>query len=110
MVGACDSGQWTSYQQPGPVPIPVDINNPDHHRKIQYRRLPHRLRHARHHPAVAGGGILFGHSRIYTQPAFGYRGPGFGWSAMPDQFVLDSVRRRELENRRRPLFIENRPG
>lgn len=51
-------------------------------------------------------GAFFGYSRIYTQPAFGYRGPGFGWSAMPDQFVLDFVRRGEIENRRRPLFIE----
>ena len=51
-------------------------------------------------------GTFFGYSQIYTQPAFGYRGPDFGWSAMPDQFVLDFVRRREIENRRRPLFIE----
>ncbi|MGW8188418.1 MAG: sulfatase-like hydrolase/transferase, partial [Desulfobacterales bacterium] len=51
-------------------------------------------------------GTFFGYSQLYTQPAFGYRGPGFGWSAMPDQFVLDFVRRRELENCRRPLFIE----
>jgi hypothetical protein len=51
-------------------------------------------------------GTFFGYSQIYTQPAFGYRGPRFGWSAMPDQFVLDFVRRREIENRRQPLFIE----
>jgi hypothetical protein len=51
-------------------------------------------------------GAFFGYSQIYTHPAFGYRGPGFGWSAMPDQFVLDFVRRRELEIRHRPLFIE----
>ncbi len=51
-------------------------------------------------------GAFFGYNQIYTQPAFGYRGPGFGWSSMPDQFVLDFVRRREIENRRRPLFVE----
>ena len=51
-------------------------------------------------------GAFFGYSQIYTQPTFGYRGPVFGWSAMPDQFVLDFVRRRELDNRRQPLFIE----
>jgi hypothetical protein len=51
-------------------------------------------------------GRFFDYSQIYTQTAFGYRGPGFGWSAMPDQFVLDFVRHRELEDRYRPLFID----
>lgn len=51
-------------------------------------------------------GAFFGYSQIYTQPTFGYRGPSFGWSAMPDQFVLDFLRRREIEHRRQPLFID----
>ncbi len=50
-------------------------------------------------------GAFFGYHQIYTQPTFGYRGPGFGWSAMPDQFVLDFIGRREIRNRRQSLFI-----
>ncbi|MFZ0240124.1 MAG: sulfatase-like hydrolase/transferase [Desulfobacterales bacterium] len=50
-------------------------------------------------------GSFFGYQRIYTQPVFGYRGPAFDWSPMPDQFAMDVVRRREMTNRRPPLFI-----
>jgi hypothetical protein len=35
-----------------------------------------------------------------------YQGPAFGWTTMPDQYLLDFVRRRELEQSGRPLFIE----
>jgi len=33
--------------------------------------------------------------QYYFAHDLGYRGPRFGWATMPDQFVLDSVRRRE---------------
>ncbi|MFZ0612369.1 MAG: sulfatase-like hydrolase/transferase [Desulfobacterales bacterium] len=50
-------------------------------------------------------GSFFGYHRIYTQPSFGYRGPAFDWSPMPDQLAVDVVRRREINKRRQPLFI-----
>ncbi|HEY4107341.1 MAG TPA: sulfatase-like hydrolase/transferase [Polyangiaceae bacterium] len=42
----------------------------------------------------------------YYTSDFGYVGPEFGWSAMPDQFVLDFVRRHELIAPKAPLFFE----
>lgn len=42
----------------------------------------------------------------YYQKDFGYTGPEFDWSPMPDQFVLDFVRRRELVSPPQPLFLE----
>jgi hypothetical protein len=44
-------------------------------------------------------------SHYYTAD-FGYSGPEFGWSPMPDQFVLDLVRRRVENLPKRPLFLE----
>lgn len=42
----------------------------------------------------------------YVASDLGYRGPRFGWATMPDQYVLDAVRRRELSGaRERPLFL-----
>jgi hypothetical protein len=35
-----------------------------------------------------------------------YQGPAVGWTTMPDQYVLDFVRRRELARAGRPLFIQ----
>jgi len=38
---------------------------------------------------------------------FGYEGPSFAWAPMPDQFVLDFVRRKELTRKEgRPSFIQ----
>lgn len=37
---------------------------------------------------------------------FGYKGPKFSWATMSDQYLLDVVRRRELPNKSRPLFIQ----
>jgi hypothetical protein len=44
-------------------------------------------------------------SHYYTKD-FGYVGPEYGWSPMPDQFVLDFVRRHELSAPKAPLFLE----
>jgi len=44
-------------------------------------------------------------NHYYTKD-FGYSGPEFGWSSMPDQFVVDLVRRREMSQRKEPLFLE----
>jgi len=42
----------------------------------------------------------------YYAKDFGYAGPEYGWSPMPDQYVLDYVRRRELAAPKSPLFVE----
>jgi hypothetical protein len=50
-------------------------------------------------------GAYFGYQQVYYADHFNYRGPAFGWAPMPDQFVLDWVNRREMENRHQPLFV-----
>lgn len=49
-------------------------------------------------------GVYFGYEQVYYAWHFNYRGPTFGWAPMPDQFVLDSVRRREFVKREQPVF------
>jgi hypothetical protein len=44
-------------------------------------------------------------SHYYTRD-FAYSGPEYGWSPMPDEFVVDFVRRHELMSPTRPLFLE----
>jgi hypothetical protein len=44
--------------------------------------------------------------RSYQFSAFDYRGPKYAWAPMPDQYVLDTVRRRELARLARPVFFE----
>jgi hypothetical protein len=50
-------------------------------------------------------GDYFGYFRLYYAKDFNYRGPPYGWSPMPDQFVLQTIHAREVENRNKPLFI-----
>ncbi|MFZ7128487.1 MAG: sulfatase-like hydrolase/transferase [Desulfobacterales bacterium] len=50
-------------------------------------------------------GRYFGYQRDYHARDLDYRGPAFGWSPMPDQFVLDRIHRTEILNARQPLFI-----
>lgn len=50
-------------------------------------------------------GAYFGYEQAYYARHFPYRGPTFGWAPMPDQFVLDWVRRREFAGRHQPLFV-----
>jgi hypothetical protein len=46
-------------------------------------------------------------SHEYFKKDFNYAGPRFGWSFMPDQFVLDFVHRHEVAPRlQEPLFVE----
>jgi hypothetical protein len=49
-------------------------------------------------------GAYFGYEQVYYARHFNYRGRTFGWAPMPDQYVLDWVRRREFEGRERPIF------
>jgi hypothetical protein len=39
---------------------------------------------------------LYGFDRVYSGWDFDYRGPSYRWAAMPDQYVLDFVHRREV--------------
>jgi hypothetical protein len=48
---------------------------------------------------------LFHFDRHYFLRGFEYRGPHFGWATMPDQYVLDFVRRREIASANAPLFL-----
>jgi hypothetical protein len=50
-------------------------------------------------------GAYFDYEQVYYARDFDYRGPTFGWAPMPDQYVLDWVRRREFTRRRQPLFV-----
>lgn len=51
-------------------------------------------------------GAFFGYRKKYYAPDFDYKGPQYGWSPMPDQYVLDYIYRREVQNNGQPLLIE----
>jgi hypothetical protein len=51
-----------------------------------------------------GDAYLF--RKKYYSWDFEYAGPSYAWATMPDQFVLDFVRRRELKADGTPRFIE----
>jgi hypothetical protein len=51
-------------------------------------------------------GEFFGFEQKYYLWNFDYVGPSYAWATMPDQYLLDFVRRRELGAATRPLFIE----
>ncbi len=50
-------------------------------------------------------GAYFGYQQAYYARHFNYRGRTFGWAPMPDQFVLDWVRRQEFDQREQPRFV-----
>jgi hypothetical protein len=49
---------------------------------------------------------FFGFDQHYYAKDFDYRGPALGWARLPDQYVVDFVRRSELQGAGRPRFIE----
>ena len=49
-------------------------------------------------------GADFGYEQAYYAWHFDYQGPTFGWAPMPDQFVLDWVRRHEFTAPAQPIF------
>lgn len=49
-------------------------------------------------------GAYFGYEQNYYAWHFDYQGPAFGWAPMPDQFVLDWIRRREFIAPTQPIF------
>jgi hypothetical protein len=44
--------------------------------------------------------------QIYSAWDLDYRGPGYRWAPMPDQFTVDFVHRREVARAARPLLLE----
>jgi hypothetical protein len=48
---------------------------------------------------------VYDFDRLYASWDFDYRGPVYGFSSMPDQFVIDAIARRELGAASRPLLI-----
>ena len=51
-------------------------------------------------------GKFFGYQKHYYAQDFYYKGPRFGWSPMSDQYVLETIYRKEIQPRSQPLFIE----
>ncbi|HWZ88366.1 MAG TPA: sulfatase-like hydrolase/transferase, partial [Polyangiaceae bacterium] len=51
-------------------------------------------------------GEFFGFEQKYYLWNFDYVGPSYSWATMPDQYMLDVIRRRELASATRPLFIQ----
>ncbi|GAA2741472.1 hypothetical protein GCM10009868_07700 [Terrabacter aerolatus] len=43
------------------------------------------------------GKAFYGYDEVYDSRTLGYRGPGFGYAPMPDQFTLSALDRLELE-------------
>lgn len=51
-------------------------------------------------------GDFYAFERKYYAWHYDYHGPTYGWATMPDQYVLDFVRRREIDTKKQPLFLE----
>jgi hypothetical protein len=51
-------------------------------------------------------GEFFGYQKKYYAWDFDYKGPVYGWSTMPDQYVLDFIFNHEIQEQSNPLFIE----
>ena len=51
-------------------------------------------------------GAFFGYQQKYYAWNFDYQGPAYGWTPMPDQYVLDFIYRHEIQGRTQPIFIE----
>jgi len=63
----------------------------DHHKTLFARGFFHRV--------IEEGDFIF-------HVNFDYKGPVYGWSTMPDQYVLDFIFDREIKTQKTPLFIE----
>jgi hypothetical protein len=51
-------------------------------------------------------GDFFGYQKKYYAWNFDYKGPRYGWSPMPDQYVLNHIYLHEIQGLKEPLFIE----
>jgi hypothetical protein len=62
-------------------------------------------------PATHGswpeGRSFYRYEQVWDRANLGYRGPGFGFSPMPDQYALEALQKLELAAKhRRPVFSE----
>jgi hypothetical protein len=77
------------------------------------RTLPQRFHDAGYRTVVVQPGTtralskpdFLGFDHAYYAWSFGYRGPRFGWASMPDQYVVDWIRKKELETATQPLLL-----
>jgi hypothetical protein len=51
-------------------------------------------------------GEMFAFDQQYYAWNFDYAGPSYAWATMPDQYVLDFIRRREVTVHASPLFVQ----
>ncbi|HEY2311134.1 MAG TPA: CDP-alcohol phosphatidyltransferase family protein [Gaiellaceae bacterium] len=59
------------------------------------------------HGSWPDGKSFYRFEQIWDRENLGYRGPQFGFSAMPDQYAYQALQERELAKRnRRPIFAE----
>jgi len=49
---------------------------------------------------------VYDFEQVYSAWDFDYRGPGYRWAPMPDQYTIDFVHRREVARATRPLLVE----
>ncbi len=49
---------------------------------------------------------VYDFEQVYSAWDFDYRGPGYRWSPMPDQYTIDFIHRREVARAARPLLLE----
>ena len=52
------------------------------------------------------GSSFYHYAKLYDRRAMGYRGPGFNYAPMPDQYMFGALQRLELARPHRPLFAE----
>ena len=59
------------------------------------------------HGAWPEGKTFYHYEKIWDRDNLGFKGPNFGFSAMPDQYTFQAIEKRELAKRnRRPIFAE----
>jgi phosphatidylglycerophosphate synthase len=52
------------------------------------------------------GSSYYHYDKLYDRRNVGYRGPGFTYAPMPDQYMFSALQRLELARAHRPLFAE----
>jgi phosphatidylglycerophosphate synthase len=59
------------------------------------------------HGAWPEGKSFYHYEKVWDRDNLGFKGPNFGFSAMPDQYTFQAIEKRELAKRnRRPIFAE----
>ena len=54
----------------------------------------------------AEGSSFYHYDKLYDRREMGYRGPGFTYAPMPDQYMFAALQRLELSKPHKPLFAE----